>query len=207
MIPRAIVIKMQQPLCLQITSILKKFTRITTSTKHHYKQAAILTSPSKQAVLDEIVKLTEGNMTLPSGSIIKKLYENTLIVRYCMSPLANYYVTNNYMVYRIWIMVVVETPVLLYQLKRRFITCPGVILVILLTEPVFILQAIFCVDISIHTFYTELFERLTQWDWPRQSVRCDRSLCRNNAFTLRCAVRPSTKRRRRLEWTLRAGYE
>jgi len=48
MIPRAVVTKMEQPLCLKITSILKKFTRITSSTAHHHTTAAILTSQSKQ---------------------------------------------------------------------------------------------------------------------------------------------------------------
>jgi hypothetical protein len=48
MIPRAVVTKMEQPLCLKITSNLKEFTRITTSTAHHYTRAAIVTSQKKQ---------------------------------------------------------------------------------------------------------------------------------------------------------------
>jgi hypothetical protein len=48
MIPRAEITKMEQPLCLKITSSLKKFTRITTSTAHNYERAAILTSQSKE---------------------------------------------------------------------------------------------------------------------------------------------------------------
>jgi hypothetical protein len=42
MIPRTVVTKMEQPLCLKITSILKKITRIATSTAHYYKRAVIL---------------------------------------------------------------------------------------------------------------------------------------------------------------------
>jgi hypothetical protein len=69
MIPRAVVTKMEQPLCLKITSILKEFTSITTSTAHHYTRAA-----------KESIKLREGNMRLPSGGRIKKLCENTLLL-------------------------------------------------------------------------------------------------------------------------------
>jgi hypothetical protein len=46
-------------------------------------------------VLDESVKLKEGNMTLPSDGRIKKLCENTLLSWDNISPLANNYKVAN----------------------------------------------------------------------------------------------------------------